>query len=87
MSLTTQISSLVARIGAEFKSVRTAIAAVRNNTALTGVPTAPTAAPGTATLQVATTAFVAAAASGGGGGGSASNFALAMYLNQNFYGI
>jgi len=29
-----------------------------NNTALTGVPTAPTAAPGTSTTQIATTAFV-----------------------------
>lgn len=38
---------------------------------LTGVPAAPTAAPGTSTTQIATTAFVTAAvASGGGGGGS-----------------
>jgi hypothetical protein len=36
--------------------------------ALTGVPTAPTAAPGTNTTQIATTAFVAAA---GGGSGTA----------------
>ncbi len=36
--------------------------------ALTGTPTAPTAAPGTDTLQIATTAFVAAAVAGGGGG-------------------
>lgn len=35
------------------------------NAALTGVPTAPTAAPGTNTTQVATTAFVAASTSAG----------------------
>lgn len=35
--------------------------------ALTGTPTAPTAAPGTNTTQIATTAFVAAAVSAGGG--------------------
>ena len=41
--------------------------------ALTGVPTAPTAATSTNTTQIATTAFVAAAvAAGGGGGGGAS---------------
>jgi hypothetical protein len=34
--------------------------------ALTGTPTAPTAAPGTSTTQVATTAFVQAAANAGG---------------------
>lgn len=34
----------------------------------TGVPAAPTAAPGTNTTQVATTAFVTAAVAGGGGG-------------------
>lgn len=36
--------------------------------ALTGAPTAPTAAPGTNTTQIATTAFVTAAVTGGGGG-------------------
>lgn len=42
--------------------------------ALTGIPTAPTAATGTNTTQLATTAFVQAAiaASGGGGGGGGS---------------
>lgn len=35
--------------------------------ALTGVPTAPTPAPGTNTTQIATTAFVQAASGGGGG--------------------
>ena len=42
--------------------------------ALTGVPTSPTAASGTNTTQLATTAFVTAAvaAGGGGGGGGAS---------------
>lgn len=39
--------------------------------ALTGVPTAPTAAGGTNTTQLATTAFVTTAVGGGGGGGSA----------------
>ena len=38
--------------------------------ALTGVPTSPTAASGTNTTQVATTAFVTAAVAAGGGGGS-----------------
>jgi hypothetical protein len=37
--------------------------------ALAGTPTAPTAAPGTNTTQVATTAFVLANGGGGGGGG------------------
>lgn len=35
---------------------------------LTGTPTAPTAAPGTNTTQIATTAFVTAAVAAGGGG-------------------
>jgi hypothetical protein len=38
----------------------------------TGVPAAPTAAPGTNTQQIASTAFVSAAVSAGGGGGVAS---------------
>ena len=38
--------------------------------ALTGVPTAPTAATSTNTTQIATTAFVTAAVAAGGGGGS-----------------
>ena len=41
--------------------------------ALTGVPTAPTAASGTNTTQVATTAFVTAAVAAGGGGGGGSS--------------
>lgn len=40
--------------------------------ALTGAPTAPTAAPGTNSTQIATTAFVAAAVAAGGGGGGGS---------------
>jgi hypothetical protein len=36
--------------------------------ALTGIPTSPTATPGTNTTQIATTAFVQAAVTGGGGG-------------------
>ena len=39
--------------------------AALDSPALTGVPTAPTADPGTATIQLATTAFVAAAVAGG----------------------
>lgn len=35
--------------------------AIFNNTALTGIPTVPTAAPGTATTQIASTEFVSAA--------------------------
>ena len=42
-----------------------------NNTALTGIPTAPTAANGTNTTQIATTAFVLA--NGGGGGSGVAN--------------
>lgn len=42
-----------------------------NSPALTGVPTAPTAAPGTNTTQIATTAFVLA--NGGSGGGTPSD--------------
>ena len=41
------------------------VRAVLNNASLTGVSTAPTAAPGTATTQIATTAFVDAAVTGG----------------------
>ena len=40
--------------------------------ALTGVPTAPTAATSTNTTQIATTAFVTAAVAAGGGGGGSS---------------
>ncbi len=47
--------------------------AASNNAALTGVPTAPTAANGTNSNQLATTAFVANAVSMAGGG-SVSNF-------------
>jgi len=48
-----------AEIDDEFNSLATAIAtkANANNTALTGVPTAPTASSGTSTTQIATTAF------------------------------
>ena len=48
-----------AEIDDEFNSLATAIAtkANSNNTALTGVPTAPTASSGTSTTQIATTAF------------------------------
>jgi hypothetical protein len=42
--------------------------ATLNAPALTGVPTAPTAAPGTNTTQIATTAFVQAAVGAAGGG-------------------
>ncbi len=42
------------------------------NPALTGIPTAPTAAPGTNTTQIATTAFVQEAISGLSGGGVSS---------------
>jgi hypothetical protein len=42
------------------------------NVDLTGVPTAPTAAPGTNTTQLATTAFVTSAVAAGGGSSGAS---------------
>ena len=52
-----------AEIDDEFNSLATAIAtkANSNNTALTGVPTAPTATAGTSTTQVATTAYTTTA--------------------------
>lgn len=46
---------------------------VLNNTPLIGTPTAPTAAPGTSTVQVATTAFVQAALAAAPGGVSSFN--------------
>ena len=47
----------------EFEAIQTAVnsKADKNNAALTGTPTAPTAASGTDTTQIATTAFVQAA--------------------------
>jgi hypothetical protein len=47
-------------IDIEFNNIASAIATKSNgvDTALTGIPTAPTAAPGTNTSQIATTAFV-----------------------------
>ncbi|MDA9550214.1 hypothetical protein N9Q02_00890 [bacterium] len=52
-----------AEIDDEFNSLATAIAtkANSNNTALTGVPTAPTATAGTSTTQIATTAYTTTA--------------------------
>lgn len=49
----------------EYNAIAVAVAtkANTNNAALTGVPTAPTAAAGTNTTQVATTAFASSAAS------------------------
>ena len=48
-------------IGAEFDALQTAVnsKADASNATLTGTPTAPTAAPGTSSTQVATTAFFA----------------------------
>ena len=50
-------------INDEFDSIQTAVNSKANlsSPALTGTPTAPTAASGTSTTQIATTAFVAAA--------------------------
>ena len=50
-------------INDEFDAIQTAVnsKANNNNTALTGIPTAPTATFGTETTQIATTAFVSAA--------------------------
>lgn len=56
------VSSFNTRTGAVVLSLADVQATnVLNNTALTGVPTGPTAAPGTSTTQLATTAFVSAA--------------------------
>lgn len=52
-------------------------AAPLDSPAFTGTPTAPTAAPGTSTTQLATTAFVAAAVAGGGGGSTTATVTLA----------
>ncbi|MES2959812.1 MAG: hypothetical protein V4792_16605 [Pseudomonadota bacterium] len=56
----------------------TGSAVFADSPALTGTPTAPTAAPGTNTTQAATTAFVAAAVAAGGGGGSSIGLVLAL---------
>jgi hypothetical protein len=58
--------------------------AVFDNVALTGIPTAPTAPPGTNTTQIATTAFVTAAIATGLGGLSAI---YAPIVSPNFSGI
>jgi len=52
-------------INDEFDAIQTAVnsKADKNNAALTGIPTAPTATAGTSTTQVATTAFVTTAIS------------------------
>ena len=52
-------------INDEFDAIQTAVnsKANKNNAALTGIPTAPTATAGTSTTQVATTAFVTTAIS------------------------
>jgi len=59
-------------------TVNTSVIAPLASPALTGIPTAPTAAANTNTTQIATTAFVTAAVSGvsGGGGDSISAFLL-----------
>lgn len=64
------LNELAAALGddANFAATMTAALALKaplDSPALTGVPTAPTAAPGTATTQLATTAFVSAAITGG----------------------
>jgi hypothetical protein len=46
---------------------------------LTGTPAAPTAAPGTNTTQIATTAFVTAAVAAGGGGGTTFDSSTATF--------
>jgi len=60
MSTTSQISSLATRIGQEAKALWAAVNAKAplSSPALTGTPTAPTAAGGTSTTQLATTEFV-----------------------------
>jgi hypothetical protein len=67
------VSGLVAALAAK--------AALASPT-LTGTPTAPTAAPGTNTTQVATTAFVTAAvaAAPGGGGNLDDSIAIEVLL-------
>lgn len=64
----TQITGQIADAQVPQSAVTQHKAAVLASAALTGTPTAPTAALGTNTAQVATTAFVIANAGGGGGG-------------------
>ncbi len=60
MSLETRIAALAAAVGADVKALTTALAskAPLVSPALTGAPTAPTAATGNSSTQIATTAFV-----------------------------
>jgi hypothetical protein len=84
-------SALVDYVAAELTdlagSIATALAlkAPLASPSLTGIPSAPTAAPGTNSTQIATTAFVeAAVAAGGGGGGGSGGAGGALYLSRNF---
>lgn len=54
--------------------------------ALTGAPTAPTAAPGTNSTQIATTAYVEAAVAAGGGGSPGGASGLVQYNNTGALG-
>jgi len=66
LGLNTTDRKIYVRVGASVVDMLANLAPL-NSPALTGTPTAPTAASGTNTTQVATTAFVAAAMAAGGG--------------------
>lgn len=62
----TSFNSRTGSVSLQLNDITAAGGAPLNNPGLTGVPTAPTAAPGTNTTQIASTAFVAAALGAGG---------------------
>lgn len=69
MALTTKVDALATRIGQEIKSLWSSVnakAPIASPT-FTGTPAAPTAAAGTNSTQLATTAFVTTAVAAAGG--------------------
>lgn len=69
--LSTNLETKLSSVDSNISNLSDSIALKANiaSPAFTGVPTAPTAAEGTSTTQIATTEFVMNAMSGGGGGG------------------
>jgi hypothetical protein len=84
-ALRTELRDGVATDRDTLKKLSDAIDAVTpdtNNLALTGIPTAPTAAPGTDSTQLATTAFVKAAADAAATAGAAAGAAMNLAQNE-----
>ena len=69
--LSTNLETKLSSVDSNISNLSDSIALKANiaSPAFTGVPTAPTAAEGTSTTQIATTEFVMNAMSGGGSGG------------------